>query len=199
MKLILGTTLFLCMLASVPAAAQQAERLEFQRAATGQRFKIGDTDFRLVPGARIQRQVQAGPRNEALDTPGARRASAAGNVGIPARVGPYVLTLGQAARNAASSPAGTADEAPLMVAVNQRNGQPVVASPRLEVYASDADAIARLARQTNGTVLEAAQDGTGMIGYPSVPTALAALPTVRRGGGVSEAVLHVIQAVPRLR
>ncbi|MCC5045165.1 hypothetical protein [Xanthomonas campestris] len=114
-------------------------------------------------------------------------------------IGPYVISSGNSPRSPRTTPVGDVEEPSLMVAINQRNGQPVVASPRLQVYAGDADAIVRLARQTNGAVLAASQDGTGVIGYRSVPEALAALPTVRRGGGVDDVVLQVIQAVPRLR
>ena len=49
MNLALGTTLILCALASMPASAQDTDRLALQRAATGQGFTIGDTNFRLVP------------------------------------------------------------------------------------------------------------------------------------------------------
>ncbi|MEQ7418145.1 hypothetical protein ABQE70_00660 [Xanthomonas campestris pv. campestris] len=196
MNLALGTTLILCALASMPASAQDTDRLALQRAATGQGFTIGDTNFRLVPNARVLRNTTPPPR---ADVPAMRRSTTAAAGVTLQHIGPYVISSGNSPRSPRTTPVGDVEEPSLMVAINQRNGQPVVASPRLQVYAGDADAIVRLARQTNGAVLAASQDGTGVIGYRSVPEALAALPTVRRGGDVDDVVLQVIQAVPRLR
>lgn len=66
MNLALGTTLILCALASMPASAQDTDRLALQRAATGQGFTIGDTNFRLVPNARVLRNTTPPPAQMCL-------------------------------------------------------------------------------------------------------------------------------------
>ncbi|MCL1500100.1 hypothetical protein A7D16_11690 [Xanthomonas nasturtii] len=198
MKLALGTTIVLCMLTGMPALAQTSMQTALQRSATGARFMIGDTDFRLVPDARIQRQVQAPPPDA---TPAMRRAGATATVDSAAavRVGPYLILPGGAATGRRSGAAGAQDEPDLMVAINQRNGQPAVAAPRLDIFAGNAETIARVARQSNGTVLSATQDGSGIIGYASVRAALAALPRVRADREVDDASLQLIQGVATLR
>lgn len=180
---IAGCAALLAALA-LPALAQadnQSEKqAELNRAATGDSFRIGDTRFRLAPGARV---------------------SAAGADADPTReliVADHVIDAAPpatAARNRRSldADADAGDGAALAAAVSD-GGVPVVVAPELNVYFSQADTLDRAVRETGGRLVYSTEvGGKGTIAYDSVEQAMAAMQRIQGLAGVSEVAPRLVQ------
>ncbi|WP_323123787.1 hypothetical protein, partial [Burkholderia alba] len=171
------TTLFCFVMAAAVMAmsaahAQTTQSEALQKAAVGARFQIGDTSFRLVPGAVVQRA--AGPSPDASGKSGMRAAGAAGGNGAVAQVGPYAIVLPGAGALGAqgATVGGAAKSAGLAVAINERSGEAVLVPPRLKLFVTNAGLVDTVAKQTGGQAVYASGvDGSGVIKYGSLDLA----------------------------
>lgn len=152
------------LLVSTLAHAQDDARRELQRAATGQSFRIGQTQFRLVPDATVAARA-------------AGQSAPAGQVAV----GRYQLGLGAPRARSARAVAA----APRLAAAVDASGRPVVVTSALEVYHRDVSVLRQAARATGGKLTYAsAIGGDGKIEYASVAEAMAAMGKIEGLAGV---------------
>lgn len=167
-------------MAIAPAAfAQvQASKAALDAAATGERFSIGQTEFRLAPSAVITKQ--ASPNAEA---------------GRDLLVGDYVIAVPAASASARnkrslSAPAGGEN----LVAAVSDAGNTVIVAPELNVYFSHAGVVDELVKDTGGTLLySSAVGGKATIGYSSVGEAMQARQRILGQAGVKEVSPRLVE------
>ncbi|KLD74892.1 hypothetical protein Y886_30080 [Xanthomonas hyacinthi DSM 19077] len=170
-----------------PLSAQAPDIQALRQAATGARFTLGHSTYRLIPGAVVRLRVEARPRDRHMAHAGA---------GVVASIGPYAILLGSDARNAAQAPPDPSrpDER-LAAAINELTEQTVLVAPKLKLFGTTPGVVEALARRTGGTLVYAsAIDGSAVIRYASVEAAHAALLQLQNASGVTEVALQVIQA-----
>jgi hypothetical protein len=191
-------TLFLlamAMVVSSMAHAQTTDSAKLQQAATGTRFAVGSTQFRMVPSAKAQRT------DEGVSTQGASKAESMASSpsnDVVGQIGPYSIVLPQdtqAQLNNRSATASTsANSNELGVAVNLNSGQAVLVPPRLKLFVENAAVIDQIAKATGGTTLHTSSAaGMGIIRYASVEAAQTALGKAKAAQGVTDASLDIIQ------
>lgn len=170
-------------IAMAPAALAQAaaSKAELAQAATGERFSIGQTGFRLAPSAVVSKQAQ----------PGAE-------AGRDLVAGDYLVAVPAAAAEAASarsarslSPASGGEN--LAAAVSD-SGDTVIVAPELNVYFSHPGVVDQLVKQTGGTLLySSAVGGKATIGYGSVAEAMQARERILGQAGVKEVSPRLVE------
>lgn len=167
------------------AHADENGNAQLQKAATGSKFMIGETEFRVVPNAAVKKL-------DADDT------AADASSSELARIGPYSISLGGigSVANTAQSTGGSAvKEARYGVIVNQRSGAPALLTPRVHVYCKDASVATTLAQVSGGKVLMASAVAQLIIlEYPEPAAALAAIPLLRKQYCVKDAEPEVQQS-----
>ncbi|WP_369977329.1 hypothetical protein [Xanthomonas bundabergensis] len=188
MRSVLGLALAVGIaLAAPPLSAQAPDIQALRQAATGARFTLGHSTYRLIPGAVVRLREKERPRDRRMAHAGA---------GVLASIGPYAILLGRDAGNAAQAAADPSrpDER-LAAAINELTAQTVLVAPKLKLFGTTPAVVEALARRTGGTLVYAsAMDGSAVIGYGSVEAAHAALLQLQKASGVTEVALQVIQA-----
>lgn len=164
------------------------------KAATGEIFRVGETEFRMVQGVSVDsdndqnRSSSSSSRAVVADS---KRPDAIAHIGRYA-ISPRVGRVSVKSAIPATSQLGAA--------VNLRSGQPVLVAPRVKLFDVNPDIVLALAASTEGKVLYASSvDGAGLIGYASVDVALQAMNTIKGARGVGEASLDVIEGFARVR
>jgi hypothetical protein len=184
-----------------PLAHAQTTSKELRQAATGARFQVGDTGFRLVPGAIAVKGDATPPPSQQRVMANAAPLMGASVDGAVGHVGPYAIVLPKAGAGVATARAdlamdGTAGGGRQAVAINESSGQPVLVTSRVKVFVSSPALVAQLAKETGGTVVYASDvDGSGVIKYATVDQAMAAQPKIKAAKGVDDAFMDVIQAI----
>ncbi|PPT76398.1 hypothetical protein XaplCFBP3122_10190 [Xanthomonas arboricola pv. populi] len=154
----------------VPASAQVIDSARLRAAATGQTVVVGHASFRLIPGAvvRVADAARAAAGTQSLQ-------STHTSADAPfARFDRYAVYLdGTGAARTASRAARADPPATVAAALETRSGQLALLGASIKLF-DTTPAIARaLATRTGGKVIYAsASDGSAMIGYGSVATAL---------------------------
>lgn len=173
-------------LAAPPLSAQATDIQALRQAATGARFTLGRSTYRLIPGAVVRRRVEERSHD--------RRTAHAG-AEVVASIGPYAILLGRDARDAAPSADPSRPDERLAAAINELTAQTVLVAPKLKLFGTTPAVVETLAHRTGGTLVYAsAMDGSAVIGYGSVDAAHAALLQLQQASGVTEVALQVIQA-----
>lgn len=172
------------LLAMAPTVFSQTytAQAQLERAATGDAFSIGDTQFRLVPSATI-RKADAGTSNDAV--------TASGYVIEPSTA----AAPGQATVRSQSSVGTAPSDSPgeeLAAAVSP-DGQAIVIRPRINVYFAPGTDVQALADSTGGTLVYASQvGGKATLGYASVAEAMAARQQLLGRAGVKQAAPDLV-------
>lgn len=176
--------------------AQAANTDMLADAATGSRFLVGESAFRIVPDAiavssQSLRSVEASYR--------ATSSSFVPSAGI-AQIGDYTVVLPSADQSlrthlqAASSVTNSRTDSRYSVAVSESTGLPVLVSPTVIVFASPATANA-VAQRTGGKVEHASDVAArAVIRYATVDDAIAALPKITADSSVQQASLGIIES-----
>ncbi|PPU40430.1 hypothetical protein [Xanthomonas arboricola] len=154
----------------VPASAQVIDSARLRAAATGQTVVVGHASFRLIPGAvvRVADAARAAAGTQSLQS---TRTSADAPF---ARFDRYAVYLDSTGAARTASRATHADPpATVAAALETRSGQLALLGASIKLF-DTTPAIARaLATRTGGKLIYAsASDGSAMIGYDSVATAL---------------------------
>jgi hypothetical protein len=164
-------------LVQLRGTAIPADQTPLVQAASGDAIAVGDTHFRLVPGATV-RPTKAGP--------------VAGQQAA-AEVGDYTITLpaaGVAARSARSMPVGSEK---LAAAVSE-DGLPVVVTSQVRVFFRDAAALQRQARATGASVVSiSTASGLAILDYGTVAAALQSFGRLQGAAGIRGAEPDLIQ------
>ena len=166
--------LLLAMTASAHAQSDDAARKQLQQAATGPTFRIGYSEFRLVPDSVVS-------RTQAKKTADAREV----------RVGAYAVQSKAAKTGAVAK---TAAPKTKLAAAMSDDGRPVVVTSTLEVYHSNVAVLQDAARVSGGTLVYSSNaGGNGRIEFDSVAAAMAAIPKIQALAGVKEVSPEIIQ------
>ncbi|CAD0318659.1 hypothetical protein [Xanthomonas hortorum] len=177
-----------------PASAQLVDSKRLHAAATGPTIAAGRTSFRLIPGAVVRLADSAPAPTAARAVPASQTAT-----DVPvARFDRYAIYLdaGTAARTDAAVPAGRAPR--VAAALETHSGQLVLLGASIKLF-DTTPAIARaLATRTGGKLIYAsAIDGSAMIGYDSVATALNNCTQLQGSKGVGAIKPEVIPRTAR--
>ncbi|WP_286789069.1 MULTISPECIES: hypothetical protein [unclassified Pseudomonas] len=198
----IATLFFLTVtLAATPLVqAQTTDAARLQQAATGASFNVGNTPFRLVPNATVQRiDSTASAQTPSTTQSQSRQQTLQADSNVVGQIGPYAIRLAQGnqaqlksqSETAASTASGPSE---MGVAVNLTSGQAVLVPPRLKVFVKDAAVIDQVAKATGGTMVQASSAaGMGVIRYSSVDAAQTALSKVKGMQGVNDVSLDIIQ------
>ncbi|WP_312271490.1 hypothetical protein [Pseudomonas sp.] len=198
----IATLFFLTVtLAATPLVqAQTTDAARLQQAATGASFNVGNTPFRLVPNATVQRiDSTASAQTPSTTQSQSRQQTLQADSNVVGQIGPYAIRLAQGnqaqlksqSETAASTASGPSE---MGVAVNLTSGQAVLVPPRLKVFVQDAAVMERVAKATGGTMVQAfSAAGMGVIHYSSVDAAQSALSKVKGMQGVNDVSLDIIQ------
>ncbi|MGH8082500.1 MAG: hypothetical protein ACREP7_18135, partial [Lysobacter sp.] len=170
----------LLAMAMTPAALAQvqATKAALDAAATGERFSIGQTEFRLAPSAVIK---QVAPNAEA---------------GRDMVVGDYVIEVPAVASSNARSKrsVGASTGGENLVAAVSDSGNTVIVAPELNVYFSHPGVVDDVAKETGGTVLySSAVGGKATIAYASVGEAMQARQRILGQAGVKEVSPRLVE------
>ncbi|MBB3833624.1 hypothetical protein FHR55_001834 [Xanthomonas arboricola] len=156
--------------ACAPAAAQVVDSARLRAAATGQTITVGHAHFRLIPGAVVR---VADTARGATATQAVRSTQTTAQLPF-ARFDRYAVYLDSTSAAHTTAQATRAEQpATVAAAMETRSGQLVLLGASIKLF-DTTPAIARaLATRTGGKVIYAsAIDGSAMIGYDSVATAL---------------------------
>ncbi|MBB5865234.1 hypothetical protein [Xanthomonas sp. 3058] len=175
-----------------PASAQVFDSARLRAAATGQTVVVGRASFRLIPGAvvRVADTARAAGRTASLQS---TQTSADAPL---ARFDRYAVYLDSA--SAARTAALTEQPATVAAALETRSGQLALLGASIKLF-DTTPAIARaLATRTGGKLVYAsAIDGSAMIGYDSVATALKNCAQLQGSEGVGAIKPDVIPRAAR--
>lgn len=186
----------LALTAAAPASAQYADAQVLHQAASGKRFQVGRSTYRLLADA----TVRTAPQMAGNGTQRAQVAAADGGGTVAARIGPYAIVVGGNARagTAAAASSRAADGAALRAAVDERSGQPVVVTGKLKLFGTTQDAARALARRSGGHLVYASDvDGSAMIDYSSADAAMAASRQLQGAPGTREVSMEIVQGFNR--
>ncbi|KMM75488.1 hypothetical protein ACP93_11200 [Xanthomonas sp. NCPPB 1128] len=186
----------LALTAAAPASAQYADAQALHQAASGKRFQVGRSTYRLLSDA----TVRTAPQMAGNGTQRAQVAAADGGGTVAARIGPYAIVVGGNARagTAAAASSLAADGAALRAAVDERSGQPVVVTGKLKLFGTTQDAARALARRSGGHLVYASDvDGSAMIDYGSADAAMAASRQLQGAPGTREVSMEIVQGFNR--
>ena len=159
----------LLAIAIAPGALSQTytKKAELEMAATGETFKIGAAEFRVVPGAVVL------------------PATADTDLERDVVVGRYVIEPQAAPAARASAQPAVAGEN--LGAALSSTGNAVVIAPELNLYFSDIGVVNEALRTTGGKLLYSSQTGgKATIGYASVAEAMQARQRLLGQAGVKE-------------
>lgn len=177
----------LLAMAIAPTVGAQnfSQKAELELGATGDTFKIGDTQFRIAPQAVVRASTpQADPTRDLV---------VADYVVEP---NPAQASASRSKRSigASASVSGGGEVQNLAAAVSD-GGLPVVIAPELNVYFDQIGVLDALVRDTGGTLVYSSQvGGKGTIAYASVSDAMAAMRRIQGRAGVKEVSPRLIQS-----
>ncbi|OBR73524.1 hypothetical protein A7D01_02900 [Xanthomonas arboricola] len=177
-----------------PASAQLVDSKRLHAAATGPTIAAGRSSFRLIPGA-VVRLADGAPATTAARAMPASQTTTDAPV---ARFDRYAIYLdaGTAARTAAVVPAGQAPR--VAAALETRSGQLILLGSSIKLFNTTPAIAGGLASRTGGTLIYAsAIDGSAMIGYDSVATALDNCKQLQGSKGVGAIMPEVIPRAAR--
>lgn len=178
MKTKILLAIFLVNTVSQLAHAEESGNAQLQRAATGSKFMIGGTEFRVVPNAAIKKLNM--DDNEVADSKSEL-----------ARIGPYSISLsgtGSVANTVQNTVGSMVKDSQYGVIVNQRSGAPALLTPRVLVYCKETSAANTLAQVSGGKVLMASGAAQLIIlEYAEPAAALAAIPLLKKQHCVKDA------------
>ncbi|MBB5884463.1 hypothetical protein DYQ93_13490 [Xanthomonas sp. LMG 8992] len=186
----------LALTAAAPASAQYADAQVLHQAASGKRFQVGRSTYRLLSDA----TVRTAPQMAGNGTQRAQVAAADGGGTVAARIGPYAIVVGGNARagTAAAASSHAVDDAALRAAVDERSGQPVVVTGKLKLFGTTPDVARALARRSGGNLVYASDiDGSAMIDYGSADAAMAACRQLQGALGTREVSMEIVQGFNR--
>lgn len=166
-------------LVQLRSTAIPADQTPLVQAASGDAIEVGDTRFRLVPGATV-RPTKAGP--------------VAGQQAA-AEVGDYTITLpsATAAGRSAAARSMSAGSEKLAAAVSE-DGSPVVVTSQVRVFFRDAAAVRQQARATGASVVSiSTASGLAILEYGSVAAALQSFGRLEGAAGIRGAEPDLIQ------
>lgn len=160
--------------AMAPAALAQVytHKAQLDLAATGERFTIGQTEFRLAPSA-VVKQVEASAESG--------RDVVVGDYAVEV---PAAATAGARSQRSLAAPVSGGEN--LAAAVSE-DGNTVIVAPELNVYFAEPGVVQALVAQTGGKLLySSAVGGKATIGYGSVGEAMQARQRILGQAGVKE-------------
>jgi len=180
---------------SAPVSAQVFDNARLRAAATGQAVVVGHANFRLIPGAVVR---PADATRSAATMPSLQSTQTSATAPV-ARVDRYAIYLDNAstvdsvARTTRSEPSTS-----VVVALETRSGQVALLGASIKLF-DTTPAIARaLATRTGGRLIYASTiDGSAMIGYDSVITALDNCRQLQGSNGVGSIKPEVIAHTAR--
>ncbi|PPV07157.1 hypothetical protein XBLMG947_1906 [Xanthomonas bromi] len=180
---------------SAPASAQVFDSARLRAAATGQTIAVGHANFRLIPGALV-RQVDATRSAATLQSLQGTQTSANAPV---ARIDRYAIYLDNArAANSVARTMGSEPPATVVAALETRSGQLALLGASIKLFDTTPVIARALATRTGGRLIYAsAIDGSAMIGYDSVSTALDNCRQLQGSNGVGAIKPEVIQRAAR--
>ncbi|MEH6421218.1 hypothetical protein [Pseudomonas sp. CGJS7] len=180
MKIItLVCPILLAFAVNAHAQSEDAARAELQQAATGESFRIGYSQFRLIPTSVV------------AEAKASSKSAASGKV----RVGPY--TVGAQTAKAATGAKAAAAKPKLMAAMSD-DGRAVVVTSTLEVYHRNVSALKDAAKATGGKLTYSSEaGGNGRIEFASVAEAMAAMPKILGISGIKDVAPEIIQGEDR--
>ncbi|WAT15724.1 hypothetical protein [Xanthomonas fragariae] len=181
---------------SIAASAQSLDSKRLHDAATGQTIAVGRTSFRLIPGA-VVRSVQAARATTSSQSLSTAQTTADAPL---ARFDRYAIYLDNAtAARAASAVRPGGQQPTVAAAIETRTGQLTLLGTSIKLFDTTPAVARALATRTGGKLIYASDiDGSAMIGYDSVATALDTCKQLQDSKGVGAIMPEVIQRTAQL-